>query len=213
LSTLRGDIESHPNKRLYIKLAGQVASKKPIQAKSDSGHELSAVLTLNEIVHLSGISTSSPRPTVSDVSTADEVTVELGEGKIGFVPKLIVDPKCLELIERDLIHTKEEEIGTRMVSLVLAVLGVSWPYRSITKTKIVRQDCHVFAALDATVDFNGNISLIKPNAFTRRAIMTTEQFTTVQDDLQFSKQVWNSLSMASGLASLALAAYGFKKSK
>jgi hypothetical protein len=210
---LKGLIEKHPEKRLYIKFSGSVQSNAPLKVKTSRGLEYNAVLTLKEIVYLQGLTVSAPKPIVSNVSTADEVVVEMGTPTSGLGPRMIVDPRCLELINRDHIDTEEKEIGSRLFSAAVSLIGVSWPYRCISNTMIVPQNRHVFTALDATVDLNGNISLVQPNAWTRRAVMTADQQVTVEDDWQFSKKVWTYASIGSGLASLGLAALGFNSSK
>lgn len=194
---------------MYIKLAGKLATESPLKLKTTSGIEHSAVLSLNEVVYLQGLSVSSANPTVKNISTADEVTVEV---KAGNGPKTIIDPRCLELMNRDHIDTEEKEIGSRLFSAALSLVGVSWPYRCVTSTMIVPQNRHAFVALDATVDLNGDISLVKPSSWYRAPYVTADQSTSVEDDLRYSSRAWTTASVTSGLASIALAFVGLKSS-
>lgn len=195
---------------MYIKLAGKLASESPLKLKTSSGAEHSAILSLNEVVYLQGLSVTAPNAAVKNISTADEVTIEV---KAGNGPKPIVDPRCLELMNRDHIDTEETEIGSRLFSAALSLVGVSWPYRCVTSTMIVPQNRHAFVALDATVDLNGNISLVKPNSWYRAPFVTADQYTTVEDDLRSSSRNWTTASVTSGIASIALAFVGVRSSK
>lgn len=213
LGSLKEKIEADPTKRLYVKLAGTLGTKQPLKVQSSTGTAHNAVLTLKEIVYLQGISLSAPKPLVSNISTADEVTLELGTPAANPGPKLIIDPKCLEQVQRDHVDTEEKEIGSRMFSAVVSLVGVPWPYRCVTNTMIVPQNRHVFAALDATVDLNGDITLLKPNSFSRGSFLGADVEAAVDDSLTSSSNVWTGLSIGTGVLGIALAAVGFSKKK
>lgn len=194
-------------------MSGRLRSQQPLQIITSGGQTHSAVLSAHEVVYLQGLNLSSGRAVVSNVSTADDVTMELGNPGDVKGPKMIIDPRCLELVQRDHVDSIEKEVGSRTLSALLSLLGASWPYRSITNTMLVRQDRHVYSALDATIDLDGNINLCKPNSWNRRAILTADAVTTVRDDMAHSLRLWTSGSIATGVAGILLAAAGFKNSK
>lgn len=164
-------------------------------------------------MYLQGITLSAPKPIISNVSTADEVTMELGTPSLNPGPKLIIDPKCLELVQRDHVDTEEKEIGSRMFSAIVSLVGVPWPYRCVTNTMLVPQNRHVFTALDATLDLNGDVTLLKPNSFARGAFMSADVEAAVDDGLVSSSKTWTGLGIGTGLLGIALAAAGFSKKR
>lgn len=194
-------------------MTGRVTSEQPLNIKTSNGQEHAAVLSAHEVVFLQGLNLTSGRAVVNDVSTANDVTIELGETSNVQGPKMIIDPRCLELVQRDHIDSVEKEIGSRTVSALLSLVGVSWPYRSITSVQIVPKNRHVYTALDASLDFNGNINLSKPNTWDRRAILTTEVAPTVTDDMTQAMRLWTAGSITTGVAGIFFAALGFKNSK
>ena len=210
---MKQKIEADPSKRIYVKLAGTLGTKQPLKVQTSTGTQHNAVLTLKEIVYLQGITLSAPKPIVSNVSTADEVTLELGTPALNPGPKLIIDPKCLELAQRDHVDTEEKEIGSRMFSAIVSLIGVPWPYRCVTNTMLVPQNRHVFTALDATVDLNGDVTLLKPNSFGRGAFLGADVEAAVDDNLAASSKMWTGIGIGSGVLGIALAAAGFSKKK
>lgn len=210
---MKARIEADPTKRLYVKMTGRLASERPLNIKTSAGQEHTAVLSAHEVVYLQGLNLSSGRAVVNDVSTADDVTIELGVPSNVNGPKLIIDPRCLELVQRDHVDSVEKEVGSRTVSAILSLLGASWPYRSITNTMIVPQNRHVYSALDATIDLNGDVTLSKPNTWDRRAILTADIATTVTDDMTHSMRLWTAGAFTTGVAGIVFAALGFKNSK
>lgn len=213
ISGLKAAIEASPKHRLYVKLGGRLRSSQPIKVNTASGTEHSAVLTAHEIVYLQGLNLSGGKAVVNNVSTADEVQLEVGATENVKGPKLIVDPRCLEFVQRDHVDSVEKDTGSRSLSAVLAIVGITWPYRSITNTMIVPQNRHVFAAVDATVDLAGNVTLVRPNSFDRKAIMTAESATTATDDLANSMRLWTAASITTGVLGVLCGAAGFRASQ
>lgn len=208
VSSLKDQIIASSDKRLYIKVSGQVTSKVPLKVLSGAGESQSAVLTCDEVTYLQGLGANNS-PNVQCISTADEVTMDIGIPANAAAPKLIVDPRCLELIQRVQVGVDEKEIGSRLLSLVLGITGVSYPYRCVTNHMIVPANRHAFGALDAVVDINGNITLIKPNSFSRRAVLSSDAEQTIKDNLLFNAKLCGYSSVATATLGIMLAASGF----
>lgn len=194
-------------------MTGRLNAAVPLEVEASPTQQRSAVLSVHEVVYLQGLNLTSGRAVVNNVTAADDVQIELGTMDSVIGPKLIVDPRCLELVQRDHIQSVEHEIGSRSLSAVMSVFGLSWPYRSITNTMIVPQNRHVYSALDATVDLNGDVTLSKPNTWDRRAILTADSATTVQDDMNHSLRLWTASAFTTGVVGIVFAALGFKNSK
>lgn len=206
MALLPSSIEKAPQKRLLVKIKGELVSPKPIKVQEKPQLE-------NVVVKREAHSWSTNRTFVVLESTtrlAEDIEIKVrgkgGENK-GYVDgtSIFVSPSIIETMETQLLGQKETFHGNRAFSSIMGLFSINYPWRASHRLEVVPNKKHVFAAMDATSDSNGRITLIETNRLGFRKIMSYKHEHQILDELKDRSTIWKGMGISSAFLGAVLA--------